>query len=130
MAKSRLLRLAKMWTPDSDDPFGEDKRRLIRYLLEHNVSSQAPITIPRIQEQVQFTKNYSRNVIQHKLLGPLRRDARVFIGTSPKGLFLVTRPEDVDATLGFYTWRVRAELRHARNLRTLAKRTKLLEGYV
>lgn len=44
-------------------------------------------------------------------------------------MFLVTTPEDVDATLGFYTWRVRAELRHARNLRALAKRTKLLAGY-
>jgi hypothetical protein len=54
----------------------------------------------------------------------------VFVGTSSAGLFLVTTPEDADATLGFYTARVRAELHHARNLRRLAKRAKLMEGYV
>ena len=53
----------------------------------------------------------------------------VFIGTSNAGVFIVTTAEDADTTLGFYTWRVRAELRHARNLRQLAKRTKLMEGY-
>src|SRR5690606_22990049 len=66
---------------------------------------------------------------QQQLVGPLRRDPRVFVGTSNAGLYLVTTPEDADATLGFYTSRVRAELHHARNLRRLAKRTRLMEGY-
>ena len=129
MAKSRLVRLAELWTPDPDDPFGEDKRRLLKYLRENNNSASNPVTLPEILKNVKFTRSYRREALQHKLLGPLRRDARVFVGTSSKGIFLVTTPEDVDATLGFYTWRIRAELRHARNLRGLAKRTKLLDGH-
>ncbi|MGE0811720.1 MAG: DUF3800 domain-containing protein [Vicinamibacterales bacterium] len=53
----------------------------------------------------------------------------MFIGTSNRGVFLVLTPEDADATLGFYSWRIRAEMRHARNLRALAKRTKLFDGH-
>jgi hypothetical protein len=82
-----------------------------------------------VLDEVPFENTYTREQLQHRLLGPLRRDQRVFIGTCSRGIFLVTTPEDADATLGFYTWRVRAELRHARNLRGLAKRSKLFRGY-
>ncbi|HXG70834.1 MAG TPA: DUF3800 domain-containing protein [Gemmatimonadaceae bacterium] len=129
MAKLRTVRLAESWVPDPGDPYGEDKRRLIRFLLDNRITSANPKTLPSILADVEFTQTYRREALQHKLLGPLRRDPRVFIGTSSTGIFLVTTPEDVDATLGFYTWRVRAELRHARNLRALAKRTKLFAGY-
>lgn len=129
MPKPRLVRLAESWRPDPDDPYGEDKQRLIRYLLENNRSAANPVTLPQVLREVEFTRSYRREALQHKLLGPLRRDSRVFVGTSNAGIFLVTKPEDVDATLGFYTWRIRAELRHARNLRALAKRTKLLDNH-
>ena len=129
MSKSRIVRLAESWAPDPDDPLGEDKRRLIRYLLENEITSDRPRPIDSILKRVKFARKYRREGFQHQVLGPLRRDARLFVGTSSKGIFLVTTPEDADATLGFYTWRVRAELRHARNLRTLAKRTKLMAGY-
>jgi len=129
MAGNRLVRLAEMWTPDDDDAYGEDKRRLIRYLLDHKRTSFNPVTLRQVLSEIQFTRPYHREALQHKLLGPLRRDSRVFVGTSNAGIFLVTTPEDVDATLGFYTWRIRAELRHARNLRGLAKRTKLLANH-
>jgi len=76
-----------------------------------------------------LANRYGRNAFQHQLLGPLRRDARVFVGTSNAGIYLVTSAEDADQTLGFYTWRVRAELRHARNLRAIAKRFRLFAGH-
>jgi hypothetical protein len=129
MPKPRIVRFAESWTPDPNDPFGEDKRRLIRYLLDNAITVMNPRPIQSILDLGLFERSYTREAFQHQLLGPLRRDPRVFIGTSSAGLFLVTTPRDADATLGFYTWRVRAELRHARNLRRLAKRTKLMEGY-
>jgi hypothetical protein len=127
--KLRTVRLAESWVPDPTDPYGKDKQRLVRFLLENRIGSENPITLKAILKTIRFEQGYSREGLQHKLLGPLRRDNKVFVGTSSKGIFLVTTPQDVDTTLGFYTWRVRAELRHARNLRTLAKRTKILEGY-
>ena len=130
MPKPRTVRLAESWEPDPADPFGEDKRRLIRYLLDHGITSSNPKTISAILNEVPFTTVYRREAFQHQLLGPLRRDPKVFVGTSSAGIFLVTTPEDADVTLGFYTWRVRAELRHARNLRALAKRAKLHVGHV
>jgi hypothetical protein len=98
-------------------------------LLDNQITVWNPRPIQSILDQDLFERHYTREGFQHQLLGPLRRDSRVFIGTSNAGLFLVTTPEDADATLGFYTWRIRAELRHARNLRQLAKRTKLMAGY-
>jgi hypothetical protein len=93
------------------------------------VTSANPKKINSILKQVEFTRPYRREAFQHQILGPLRRDPRVFVGTSSAGIFLVTTPQDADVTLGFYTWRVRAELRHARNLRALAKRAKLFSGH-
>lgn len=129
MPEPRLVRLAKSWSPDPDDKYGEDKRRLIRFLLDNGHTAANPVTLPAVLANITFTRSYHREALQHKLLGPLRRDAKVFVGTSNAGIFLVTTADDVDATLGFYTWRIRAELRHARNLRALAKRTKLLTGH-
>lgn len=129
MPEPKLVRLAKTWHPEPDDKYGEDKRRLIRYPLDTGKSASNPVTLPEILDKVKFTRSYHREALQHKLIGPLRRDPKVFVGPPNAGIFLVTTPEDVDATLGLYTWRIRAELRHARNLRALAKRTKLLEGH-
>ena len=129
MPKPRIIRLAESWSPDPEDTLGEDKLRLIEFLLERDVGWANPMPISAVLEQVTFAREYTRNAFQHRLLGPLRRDPRVFVGTSSAGIFLVTTPADVDATLGFYTRRVRAELRHARNLRALARRAKLMEGH-
>jgi hypothetical protein len=129
MARSRMIRLADRWKPATGDPHGEDKRRLIRYLLDTNRTATNPVTLAKVLRDIPFETVSHREGLQHKLLGPLRRDSKVFVGTSSAGIFLVTSPEDADATLGFYTWRIRAEMRHARNLRNLAKRTKLFEGH-
>lgn len=89
-----------------------------------------PRTINSLLSEMKFSQRYSRKEsFQHNLLGPLRRGSRVFIGVKNDGIFLVTTPEDVDATLGFYTWRIRAELRHVRDLRAIARRTQLMRGF-
>jgi hypothetical protein len=129
MAKSRIVRFAESWRPATNDAFGEDKRRLIEYLLENGIRASNPKPIQSILRLGILTRQYTKEAFQHQILGPLRRDPRVFIGTSNAGIFLVMSAEDADAKLGFYTWRVRAELRHARNLRQLAKRTRLMEGH-
>lgn len=129
MAKARIVRFAESWAPDPDDGRGEDKRILVRYLIENRVDSSNPRPIARVLRETRLGERYTKESLQHNILGPLRREPRLFVGTSSKGIFLVLSPEDADATLGFYTWRVRAELRHARNLRALAKRAKLFDGH-
>jgi len=129
MPRLRIIRLAESWTPEPGDPFGEDKHHLIRYLLDNHITSENPRPIDAVRQDLGLTTRYSRELFQHQVLGPLRRDPKVFVGTCNAGIFLVTKAEDVDATLGFYTWRVRSELRHARNLKDLARRTRLMAGY-
>jgi hypothetical protein len=127
--KRRILRFAESWAPDPDDPTGEDKRRLIWFLLEHNITALNPRPIRSILDHCAFERHYTKEAFQHQLLGPLRRDPRVFIGWSGAGVFLVTTPQDADIALASYTARVRKELQHTRQLRKLAKRTKLMDGY-
>lgn len=122
MAKTPLVRLAEKYKPRPEDPLGPDKKALISYLLAHGADSTSPISIKRILKEAPLSAPYTPNRFQHQVVGPLRRERRVFIGTSNKGLFLVTNRNDADRTLAFYTWRVRAELRHARNLRGIVKR--------
>lgn len=129
MAKPKILHLAERWTPAPNDPSGEDKRRLVKFLLENDIGAGNPMTIKTVMTRLGFSARYSREAFQHQLLGPLRRDPRVFVGTSSRGIFLIKSAEDADTTLGFYTWRIRAELRHARNLRALTRRARLMEGH-
>jgi hypothetical protein len=129
MANAALLRLARRWRPEPEDPFGEDKRILIQFLLHRNATSTNPKPIDWVAHHAPFTREYSRNEIQNYLMVPLRNDDRVFIGTSNAGIYLILSPEDADATLGFYTARIRSELKHARALKKLAKRTRLFDNY-
>lgn len=128
MPETRLAKLARRWRPDSDDADATAKSLVVQLLLDQEVTSDHPMTITEVMNRTGLTGVYTRESFQHAVLGPLRRDPKVFVGTSSRGIFLVTRPEDVNTTLGFYTWRVRAELRHARNLRSLAKRAKVFDG--
>ena len=69
MPKPRLVRLAESWAPDPDDPYGEDKKRLIRFLLDNAITSANPATLPEILAKVQFTRSYRREALQHQLPG-------------------------------------------------------------
>lgn len=129
MPETRLAKLARRWRPDSQDADAAAKLLVINLLLDEGVTSDSPMTIEVLLRRTGLAGTYTREGFQHRVLGPLRRDPKVFVGTSSRGIFLVTRPEDVDTTLGFYTWRVRAELRHARNLRSLAKRANVFASH-
>ena len=129
MPKPRIVLLAESWTPHPTDELGPDKRKLLDYLLKIGATAESPVPIKVVLKKAGLSKKFRREAFQHQILGPLRREREVFVGTSNAGIFLVTSPEDADTTLGFYTWRIRAELRHARNLRALARRTRLMAGY-
>ena len=90
MPKSKLLKLAEKWQPNPDDPHGEDKHRLISYLLKTNRSAANPVTLTKLLNVVPFKTINHREGLQHQLLGPLRRDPNVFVGTSNAGVFLRT----------------------------------------
>jgi hypothetical protein len=51
MTRSRILRLAESWTPDPEDQYGEDERRLIRFLLENSITAQNPRPISWILDR-------------------------------------------------------------------------------
>ena len=99
-------------------------------MLEHNVTVTNPRSIESLLKSGLFTREYKRSQFQQQVVGPLRRDPRIFVGWSGGGLFLVTSPDAADAALAAYTGRIRAELRHARSLRKLARRTRLMDGHV
>ena len=126
MARNRLIQLARRWRPNGEDPRGEDKRLLLDYLLNNGVTASNPKPIDELLV-VPFGSRYKRSAFQHQIVGPLRREPAVFIGVSNAGLFLVTNPTDAATTLDFYATRLRAEQRHVRSLRALAKRTRLFD---
>jgi len=53
----------------------------------------------------------------------------VFVGTSNRGVYLIESAGDADATLSFYTTRIRSELRHVRNLKALTKKYEVFKGF-
>ena len=55
MAKLRMVRFAETWTPDPDDPLGEDKRRLVAYLLENQVTVENSRSIESILDAGLFS---------------------------------------------------------------------------
>lgn len=131
MARRRtLLSSASEWTPDPKDPDGGAKRALISYLIETDANFVKPITIATLQRRVRALRKYSRGQFQQLVVGPLRRERHVFIGTSSRGLFLVQSPQDAFETMAFYTDRIRAERWHLRNLKILAKRYRLFQSFV
>jgi hypothetical protein len=70
MAKPRILRLAERWTPDPNDPLGEDKRRLIRFLLENGITAMNPRPKQWMIEHCEFEHHCTREGFPHQLLGP------------------------------------------------------------
>ncbi|WP_291988102.1 DUF3800 domain-containing protein [Luteitalea sp.] len=127
MARNRLIQLARRWRPSAEDPLGDDKKRLLDYLIDNEVTASNPKPIEDLLA-VPFGGRYKRSAFQHRIVGPLRREPAVFIGVSNAGLFLVTSAVDAATTLDFYATRLRAEQRHVRSLRALARRTKLFEA--
>ena len=55
MAKLRMVRFAETWTPDPDDFLGEDKRRLVAYFFENQVTVENPRSIESILDAGLFS---------------------------------------------------------------------------
>ena len=60
MPKPRIVRFAESWTPDPKDPYGEDKRRLIRYLLDNAITVMNPRPIQAILDLGLFERSVPR----------------------------------------------------------------------
>jgi hypothetical protein len=113
MAKRKMLDAVANWEPDSEDPYGDDKRALLEFLLDNAVGAANPISIARVAKEAGFAKKYSREGVQQQLMVPLRAEGIMFIGTGNKGIYLIDSPEDGDNTI----------------LKSLAARYKLFSGY-
>jgi hypothetical protein len=128
MAKA-FIKLAKDWQPDDDDPDSQDKRTLLDFLLLHAKGREHAMPLSQVTKEADFERPYTRESLQHTLIVPLRSQGKVFIGTSNKGIYLIEKPEDADTTISFYTTRIRSELHHVRNLKTLARKYHLFSNY-
>ena len=129
MPKKTMLEAVADWEPNPDDPSGGDKHVLLNFLAKHAVGSRNPISIERVASSAAFSRKYTREGVQQQLMVPLRAEGQIFIGTGSKGIYLIDSPEDGDKTIQFYSTRIRSELRHLRNLKSLAARYNLFSGY-
>jgi hypothetical protein len=124
-----LLQRASQWNPAPEDRRGPDKKKFLNYLIAHCKGKKNATNIERILNSVSFQRSYSKGEFQHSIIVPLREDENVFIGTSNKGIYLVTDAEAAYTTIGFYTNRIRSERKHLRNLTRLAARTGIFTDY-
>jgi len=129
VARRTILSDVRDWEAAEEDPLGADKRALLDYLLKCGRGIENAVSIARIGEEADFSRNYTREAIQQQLIVPLRDEGRVFIGTSNRGIFLLEKAEDAEETIDFYSTRIRSELRHVRNVKALARRYRLFSKY-
>lgn len=129
MPRRTTLDAVRAWRPNDLDPQGEDKRALLDYLLAHARGIEHAVPIRKVATEADFTRRFSREAIQQQLIVPLRDEGRAFIGTSNRGIYLLEKAENADATISFYTTRIRSELKHLRNVTSLARRHKLFAGF-
>ncbi len=127
--KKTLLEHAQEWTPVVEDPLGRDKRAFLDYLLQHCNGLRNAKSLDRIIPELRLSKPYNRELFQHLILVPLREEDNFFIGTSSKGVYFISSPEDAFTTISFYTNRIRAEKKHLRNLKRIAQRNRLFEHF-
>lgn len=85
------------------------------------------MSLQEVARRANFSRSYSREALQQELIVPLRREGKVFIGTGPKGIYLLEDAEDADKTLAFYTRRIRTELLHLRSLKRVARRANVFQ---
>ncbi|PKK82148.1 MAG: DUF3800 domain-containing protein [candidate division Zixibacteria bacterium HGW-Zixibacteria-1] len=130
MRKGKKLReKAERWVPNPNDPSGDDKKLLVEFLLKHCDGYKNAISIGRVLQEVRFKDEYTRELLQHRIIVPLREENDLFIGTSNKGIFLINDADDAYKTISFYTNRIRAEKKHLRNLKKIAKKNELFKSF-
>jgi hypothetical protein len=127
--RKTLLQYAQEWSPSAQDPFGSDKRKFLDYLIQHCNGFRNASSLDRIVPALSLSKTLNREMFQHAILVPLREEDDLFIGTSSRGVYLITSPEDAFTTISFYTNRIHAEKKHLRNLKRIALRNRLFAQF-
>lgn len=127
--RETLLDKARKWTPKVDDSFGEDRKRFLDYLLSNCQNKKNAQPIDKILRSITFLRKYTKEQFQHQIIVPFREERNVFIGTSSKGIYLITEAEDAFTTINFYLHRIGSERKHLKNLIRLARRNQLFENY-
>jgi hypothetical protein len=125
--KKTLLEEARDWKPDPVDIYGKDKKKFLTHMVTHCNGKENPCSIDIILKTLHFEKSYSRQSFQHQILGPLRKEESVFIGTGHEGLYLITDKNAALETIQFYSHRIHSERYHLRNLFRLANKKGLFQ---
>lgn len=99
------------------------------FLIKNCSGHENAMPLEKILKKIQFSKAYSREMLQQQMMVPLRAQKDFFIGTSNKGIYFINDPEDAFKTICFYSSRIRAEKKHLRNLKRIAKKNKLFNHY-
>jgi len=127
--KKSLLEKARAWKPKENDSFGEDQKSFLDYIVVNCCGIKHAMSIKNILENVPFKKDFTRESFQHHILVPLREEEDLFIGTCSKGIYFISDGEDAIKTISFYTNRIRAEKKHLRNLKKIAKKNHLFRSF-
>lgn len=130
-SKKNLIEVAQDWFPETDDEYGEDKKLFINYLITECCGRKNAKSINSVINALKnkLKKVYKKEIFQHKIIVPLRRDPTIFIGTSSTGIYFIKDADDAITTLDFYTRRIRSEVKHLRNLKILIKNKIDLDNY-
>jgi len=131
MGSSGMLKKAARFLPCSNDAVGNDQKVFIDFLIHNCVGKQSALNIESILKilRPKLTKDYTRGSFQQSILVPFKEQHDFCIGTDPKhGVYFVASGEDATTAINFYRNRIRAEQKHLRNLKTIAKRNNLLKG--
>jgi Protein of unknown function (DUF3800) len=131
MKKEVLLRKARNWQPCTDNAIGQDQKILLNYLINNCVGKQNAVPISTILNMLEkkLSKKYLRGSFQQNILVPLKEQREFCIGSDPThGLYFITNGDDATTAINFYRNRIRAEQKHLRNLKTVAKKHNLLKG--
>jgi len=128
---NNLSARVKAWVPYEDDKYGDDKKHFLEFLHNNCIGVDNALAIKKIIGQLSslFTNKYTKESFQMHIVASLRKERQFFIGTCSKGIFLVDKPEDAEATYDFYSTRIRSELFHLRNLKHQAKKYSLFADY-
>jgi hypothetical protein len=121
-----ILTTIEGWKPKPRDEYGRDKKLFLRYMRKHCLGVSNAKSIEEVMKSISLSKKYKKEQFQHKIIVPLREQRDFFIGTGTKGIYLVCDATDVHTTVDFYAKRIRSEHKHLRNLKSIARRYRLV----
>jgi hypothetical protein len=100
-----------------DDP----TRLTLEYLIQHGIGHRNPVPLPEIVEHLNDNGiQLSETGFQQTILAE-SRDSDYFIGSGPRGYFLIDTVDDARVMQQFYTARINAEQQNLENLRRQAR---------